>query len=340
MALMRRSLLAGAVLVALASLLTWFTWRQLHPTVRAPKTSGFPLRVVRAYRPGQFWVELAERQGWFQEAGLHVELAEPAPDDAGFAALAAGTADAQAGALFDLIAARLHDADLVMIVNCDQSFGADGIVSRADIESVQGLRGKRIGVARGTAAEFLLSVVLQRRGLRLQDVAPVDLRGQALVDGFAYGDVDAVVAAEPLLTEVVRRGSGRRLFDTSELPGVAADGYAVRRELIERRAADAQAFVAVWHRAATFLREHPEEAFAILAEAYQKRPGAIQAFAQRFALPGLRENLTAFAYARGFESLHGAARHINAFLIQQGATDQELDSTEFLDAQFLRALRF
>lgn len=335
---MRRSLIAGA-LVVFALLATWFTWRQLQPAARPPKTSGQPLRVVRGTGPGHYWVELADRQGWFQDAGLPVELSEPQPGQPPFAALAAGTVDAEPGPLFDLIRARLQDADLVMVLACDHSAGADGIVSREEIESVQGLRGKRIGVSRGTQAEYLLSMVLQRRGLRLQDVVLVDLSGQALVNAFAFSEIDATAASEPLLSDAQRRGGGRRLFDTSQVPGMAPNGYAVRRELVERRPADLQAFVGVWHRATTFLREHPAEAFALLAEAYQKTPGTLQAAAQRARILGLRDNLTAFTYAAGFESLHGAARYINAFFLQQGLTDQQLDSTEFLDAQFLRTLR-
>lgn len=335
---MRWSVVVGVVLL-FAGFLSWFTWRQLHPHAPRLHTSGLPLRISRAYQPGQFWVELAERQGWFQEAGLPVEVMEPRPEDAPFARLAAGTVDAEAGSLFDLIRARTQDADLVLVVLCDQSLGTDGLVSREELDSIPSLRDKRVGAARGTQAEYLLSVVLQRRGLRLQDVTSVDLRGQSLVDAFAYGDVDALAAAEPLLTDALRRGAGRRLFDTSQLPGLIANGYAVRRELVERRPADVQALVSVWHRAATFFRERPEEAFALLAEAYQKKPAALQALCQRSKLLGLRDNLTAFAYATGFESLHGAARQIIAFLMQQGLTDQELDSTEFLDAQFLRNLR-
>ena len=335
---MRWSVVAGVLLVV-AGFLSWFTWRQLHPPTTVLRTSGLPLRVSHAAQPGQFWVDLAERQGWFQEAGLTVELTEPRPEDAPFARLASGAVDAEPGSLFELIRARAQDADLVLVVLCAQSFGADGLVSREDIDSIQSLRGKRIGVARGTQAEFLLSVALQRRGLRLQDVTVVDLQGQALVDAFAYGDVEALAASEPLLSDALRRAAGRRLFDTSQLPGVIAQGYAVKRELIERRPADVQAFVNVWHRTATFLRERPEEAFAMLAETYQKKPGALEASCQRFTLLGLRDNLTAFAYATGFESLHGAARQIHTFLMQQGLADQEIDSTEFLDAQFIRTLR-
>ena len=51
------------------------------------------------------------------------------------------------------------------------------------------------------------------------------------------------------------------------------------------------------------------------------------------------DNQVAFSYAAGFESMHGTARRINAFMIASGMTTERLDSLDFLDARFVLALR-
>ncbi|MEH6530877.1 MAG: hypothetical protein V7735_05965, partial [Photobacterium frigidiphilum] len=67
-------------------------------------------------------------------------------------------------------------------------------------------------------------------------------------------------------------------------------------------------------------------------------PDEAQAFASLSRILDLRENLTSFSYGAGFESLHGAARQVNNFLIDQSTINKPLDSTEFIDARFIRTL--
>ncbi len=86
------------------------------------------------------------------------------------------------------------------------------------------------------------------------------------------------------------------------------------------------------------MKENPKEAFGIIAQLYDSTPGDVQAFGQLDKILDLRENVVAYSFGSGFESLHGAARQINNFLIDSGATDKQLDSTEFIDARFLRVL--
>ena len=47
----------------------------------------------------------------------------------------------------------------------------------------------------------------------------------------------------------------------------------------------------------------------------------------------------AFSFAAGFDSLHGAVRQINDFMIAKGITSEKLDSSHFLDGSFIRALK-
>lgn len=86
------------------------------------------------------------------------------------------------------------------------------------------------------------------------------------------------------------------------------------------------------------MKENPKEAFGIIAKIYGQTPGEVQAFVQMDKILDLRDNSVSFSFGSGFESVHGTARRINNFLIETGVTDKQLDSTDFLDARFLRTI--
>ena len=75
-----------------------------------------------------------------------------------------GRIDVSSLTLFDVMLLNAKGADLVAIATTDQTAGADGIVAGPGLESVAALRGKRIGVGKGTYGEYMLAIVLARGG--------------------------------------------------------------------------------------------------------------------------------------------------------------------------------
>jgi NitT/TauT family transport system substrate-binding protein len=334
----KKIILSAAILGGL--IVAILIWRQYTPKEEGPKTTGLPMKVARYNWPGTYWIEIAYKKGWFKEAGLNVELIDTNPDYYGsLDAMVAGKMDVNGYYFFDLINYRLKGADLIAVINHDTSFGMDAIVAKKGIETIRDLKGKTIGLTKETYLEYLLSISLARIGLTLGDVTIVDMPGEKTAEEFIKGNVDAIVTWEPFVTEAINKGNGRRLFDTSEILGIVPGVCAFHKSFIEKRPEDVQAYVNVWHKTTQFIKEKPKEAFGIIADIYNVAPGEVQALAQADKILDLRDNLTAFSYGTGFESLHGTARQINNFMINKGMTDKQLDSTEFLDVRFIRTLK-
>jgi NitT/TauT family transport system substrate-binding protein len=211
-------------------------------------------------------------------------------------------------------------------------------VAKKEIEQIGDLKGKRIGVSKGTNLEYELSTVLEKNSVAGSDVTLIDYPGEELAEAFIRGDVDAILTWQPFANEAAAQGSGRILFDSSDIPGLAPVVFVFNKSYIDSHPNDVQAYVNVWHKTTEFIKEHPGEAFGIIARKYNVTPGEVQAFAQQDKILDLRDNTIAFAYAPGFQSLHGTARQINNFMIDKGITDQQLDSTTFIDARFIRAI--
>lgn len=70
----------------------------------AQAVAGPPLRVGAYYWPGEYWVDIAHKKGWFREAGVNVEWVDTNADYfASFDDLANGKLDVVCFSLFDLL---------------------------------------------------------------------------------------------------------------------------------------------------------------------------------------------------------------------------------------------
>lgn len=322
--------------VAVVTLIFWPPFSEAEK----PKPSGLPIKISRYYWPGQYWQEIAQKKGWFREAGLNVELVDTNSDYYGsLQDMVEGKMDANDFTLFDFLRFNLSGADLVMVVHTGDSYGVDALVAKEDIETIKDLQGKTVGVEKGSYLEYLLDVVLKRNGLSAADIRTVDIAAEAAEEAFIQKTVDAIMTWEPFVTPAIEKGNGRKLFDTSQLPGLLPSGTAFHRRFIEKRPVDVKAFVEVWQRTSTFIKEHPQEAFGMIAEIYRVPLEEVQAFAQIDKIMDLSTNRNSFSYVAGIESLHGKARLINYFLIDKGLVERQLDSANCLDGSFIKRLR-
>lgn len=98
-------------------------------------------------------------------------------------------------------------------VNHSDSTEAVIVPGNSPIRSVADLKGRRIGVARGSSAHAFLSNVLQSAGLSFRDVTVVPLLPPDARPAFESGTIDAWAIWDPFLTTALQGTSGRVLRD-------------------------------------------------------------------------------------------------------------------------------
>jgi NitT/TauT family transport system substrate-binding protein len=287
-----------------------------------------------------YWLGIADTKGWFKEAGLNVQLVDTNTDYlASVKDLVKGRFDVNDLVLFDLLDSVARGADLVGVINVDYSSGADKLIARPGIEQLADLKGKRIALPKKSYLSYILEVAIARAGLKANDVQIVDIPAEKAPEALIKGEVDAILTFEPYATEGLDAVKGHNLFDTSQVPGLSPNLIVFHRKFIEERQSEVAAFVQVWLRTTRFIKEHPDEAFVIAAVCNKKTPEEIRQSAQIDKILGWRENELAFSFAASFDSLHGVTRQINDFMIAKGITSRKLDSGQFLDGSFIRALK-
>ncbi len=83
------------------------------------------------------------------------------------------------------------------IVSVNSLGKADRLVAQPGLDTVESLRGKKIGVAEGTSGDMLLSLALEKNGMTESDVERVVMDPSTMISAFAAGQIDAAAIWYP-----------------------------------------------------------------------------------------------------------------------------------------------
>ena len=134
--------------------------------------------------------------------------------------IVAGEIDLAASAVDASIAGRASGAPLFVVAGFAK--GGARIVGRG-ITSIAGLKGKKVGVARGGAQEILLYAELAKAGLTWsekgdKDVTILFLAYADLNQALQSGNIDAMCNSEPQSTQAIARGYGTEILKPYDTP--------------------------------------------------------------------------------------------------------------------------
>ena len=209
---------------------------------------------------------LARDLGYFKDAGLDLELTTIEEASMYMAAQASGKLSGSASTIDEILKYRSKDFCFKTVAALDESHGGDGIVVTKDITSIKGLKGKQVAVNEGSVSQFWLSYLLKKEGLSMADVEVQNMTADDAASAFIAGRIPAAVTWEPNLTMVKQKGTGTVLVDSSATPGVIVDVVALSCDVIEKQPADVKALVAGLYKAVQYTKDHPSEAYAIMAK--------------------------------------------------------------------------
>jgi NitT/TauT family transport system substrate-binding protein len=208
---------------------------------------------------------LAQDLGYFKEKGLTVEL--PTIEEASMymAAQASGKLSGSASTLDEILKYRPQFC-FKAVAALDESHGGDGILVNKDINSLQDLKGKSVAVNEGSVSQFWLNYLLKNAGMKMSDLTIQNMTADDAATAFIAGRVPAAVTWEPHLSTVRNKKAGKVLVDSSTTPGVIVDVVALSCDVIDKQQDDVKALVAGLYKAVQYTKDHPKEAYAIMAK--------------------------------------------------------------------------
>jgi len=91
------------------------------------------------------------------------------------------------------------------------------------------------------------------------------------------GEIDALVTYAPYAQRLMQKPGIHSIFDSSAIPGEVLDVLAFSAAMLAQRQEDVRRILRAYQRAQAFLREHPEQALAIMAKREQSEVQAFRA---------------------------------------------------------------
>jgi len=155
--------------------------------------------------------------------------------------------------LFSLAVDGLQPRAILVV---DVSHGADAVVGRRGMRSMQDLRGRPVAVESGALGAFVLSRALALNGMQAADVKVVHLESNEQPSAFEKGQIDGAVTFDPYRVQLLR-GGATTLFDSTEIPGEIVDLVAVRASVLEKQPNAVRALLSGWFRALEYMNVDP-----------------------------------------------------------------------------------
>lgn len=129
------------------------------------------------------------------------------------------------------------------------STGGDGIISKADIKSVEDLVGKKIGVPRYSEAQTLVWWLLSKSDLSDEQITQI---GKDMImfetpddaaKAFFAGELDAAATWQPYLSQAQETTGANLLFSTKSANKIILDGVVFRKDYIESNQENVKLFI-------------------------------------------------------------------------------------------------
>ncbi len=281
---------------------------------------------------------IAREKGFFKEAGLDAEIKYfPSGGDLATAFVGGSVQMGSAGATpITLLRARPYPVQIVARIS-DNS-GAQQMVVKQNIKTLDDLAGKKIAVMRGTGSEALFNAVVKAYGFDPAKAELVNMAPGEMVQAFARGSVDAVSVWEPHATNARKAGNGKVLVSATRsfIPGKEGPNRIhgeqailfTSQAFLRDQPATVRAVLGVLLKASEFIEKNRPESIVILAKEFGMDPSDMAD-----VLNGNRYTLSMD------EEMVADLNKLADFLVALKRLPAPLRATDWIDPGPLRAVR-
>lgn len=212
---------------------------------------------------------VAENKDYLKEEGLNVKMKE---FDSGKNALAAMLKNKDINictvAQTPVVLHSFNRNDFAIIGAMVYSYNDVKVLTRQDkgIKKPMDLRGRKVGVTKGSTGHFYLNNFLNYNDLDSSDIKAIDINASELPQALADGRVDAISTWEPNIMRAMKLLGNNALL----LPGediFREDFYfVVLRSFIKDNQETLKMFLKAIEKGEKFIQENKEEAITIVSE--------------------------------------------------------------------------
>jgi NitT/TauT family transport system substrate-binding protein len=225
---------------------------------------------------------IAERQGYFKDEGLEVEIPDFAGGAKALQALVGGSADMVSGAFEHTINMQAKKQPIRAVV-LQAGYSSIALIMPKDkaakYKSPRDLKGLKIGVtAPGSSTNMFVNNLLAKDGLKPNEVAIIGVGpGAGAVAAMEKGEIDGISNLDPVLTQLESTGKFVAVADSRTEKGMKdiyggeylASCIYANEDFVRKNPNTTQAVVNAMVRANRWLaKATPEQIMAVVPEGY------------------------------------------------------------------------
>jgi len=319
----RASLIKIALLFPLIHLLTACAAFQPTPIPNPP------LRVEFTQWWGDYTLLVAQEKGFFQKYGVQVEpvyyetFSDTHPD------LASGQIDVALIAVGDTI--NINRNSPMKIVAVMDDGGDDAVVVGPEINSIEDLRDKTIGMLIGSQFEMTVVKMLESANMSTSDVTIIEMNPEDTLTALESGRVQAADTWEPFLSEALSNGY-KTIYPQEQLH-LFPDLIVFRKSIVDERPEEVKAFLKAWFQAVEYRLQHEGETRDIAAK--YLGVSAEDVSPDNNLRLYTRDDNTALFDIQKANSIYSITKITSDYLISIGVMAEEIDPLEILDPAYL-----
>ena len=282
---------------------------------------------------------------FFEKVGLAPEFF---PFDAGPKMIGAAldkTIDVSIAGIVAFLMGLAQGTDWTMIGIYSEGAYTEGLVAGKDsgIQTPLDLKGKRIGVYKGTTAHYGLMMILRQHGIPIDQVAVIDGLPDELLDAITKKEIDGAVVWEPYVQQMREQANARLIVTEGDL-GIYAkvEGISVRPDWLRDNRETAVRFLLALLMAYDVQVKDPSIAIQALADQMGIRVAWAEEIYRNTPPPPMYlwpDRQYRYSLVRG-SALHRRMGYMNKFLFEHQLLPYQVDLTRALDPSVItEALR-
>ena len=307
----------GAVGLLLVGLIGWSSpaWAQGKMTIATGVDPVFSAYYV------------AQEAGLFKKHGLDVRINTGPSGSAMVAFLVNGQIESAFGSEIAGIANHNLDPNVVVVAQAARLVRWIALVGR-NVDSLDQLKGKKVGVARGSGGEVFWLAMLDKLKLNAADYTVVNVEAPEMVAALERGNIDAYAVWEPWVTRGLAAVKNTKVLRTQE--GILEQGVFIymNQGWIKKNPAQAEGFV----RALV-------EATEIINKDRSRAAKDVSAFLKSLDPPMVEQLMTKLTYDMELSNDSiSMLRLAESQLKQQGKLTKPVDYGAFIYPELLRKL--
>jgi ABC-type nitrate/sulfonate/bicarbonate transport system substrate-binding protein len=171
---------------------------------------------------------VAQEEGLFKKHGLDVRINTGPSGSAMVAFLVNGQIESAFGSEIAGIANHNLDPNVIVAAQAARLVRWLALVGR-NIDNLEGLKGKKVGVARGSGGEIFWLAMLDKLKLNAADYTVVNVEAPEMVAALERGNIDAYAVWEPWVTRGLAAVKNTKVLRTQE--GILEQGVFIYMNL-------------------------------------------------------------------------------------------------------------